>query len=217
VTHSVAQALEVVIKPGAVDGKLVHDRTMASDASLVKVYDTVVLENAGDLREERMGAQEFSEAGYQRPEPILTQRGQQLVEQEQEPLPEERELPGPCGSRHVLHAQLLPGLAEQREPRIIEHRQQEEHVAPIIARDLGRGERPLHVVAQSVPKGEKKAISCYGIHARCPGDPHWQEQVWLRFVAESNRLITPEVLETRVYVHFDCEIEPHLTVAERTA
>ena len=42
----------------------------------------------------------------------------------------------------------------------------------------------MQVVAQSVPKGEKKAISCYGILARCPGDPAWQEQMWVRFVEE---------------------------------
>ncbi len=43
---------------------------------------------------------------------------------------------------------------------------------------------PLQVVDQSVPKGERKAISCYGILARCPGDPAWREQMWVRFVAE---------------------------------
>ena len=44
--------------------------------------------------------------------------------------------------------------------------------------------RPLQVVEQTVPKGERKAISCYGILARCPGDPAWTEQMWVRFVAE---------------------------------
>lgn len=42
--------------------------------------------------------------------------------------------------------------------------------------------RPLRVVEQSVPKGEKKAISCYGLLLECPADPEWTEQIWLRFV-----------------------------------
>lgn len=44
--------------------------------------------------------------------------------------------------------------------------------------------KPLQVVGQTVPKGEKKAISCYGLLARCPGDDAWAERMWLRFVAE---------------------------------
>jgi hypothetical protein len=44
--------------------------------------------------------------------------------------------------------------------------------------------RPLQVGGQSVPKAEKKAIRCLGLLARCPGDPQWQEQMGLRFVAE---------------------------------
>jgi hypothetical protein len=51
VPYSVAQALEVVIKPGAVDGELVHARRMASGALLVKVYDTVVLDGRGTFVE----------------------------------------------------------------------------------------------------------------------------------------------------------------------
>jgi hypothetical protein len=167
-------------------------------------------------------------------------------------------------------------------------------------------QRPLHVVGQSVPKGEKKALSCYGLLARCPADPAWSEQMWVRLVAErpvsaltirflewscahleaagkrallmvwdnagwhisrevkhwirahnwsvrqrgkgvriiacylpSRRpwlnpiepkwmhgkravaepdgLLSLEELERRVCVHFDCEIEPHLRVAEKAA
>jgi hypothetical protein len=44
VTHSVTQTLEVVIKPGAINGELVHRRTIAPGTQLVTVYDTVVLE-----------------------------------------------------------------------------------------------------------------------------------------------------------------------------
>jgi transposase len=44
--------------------------------------------------------------------------------------------------------------------------------------------RPLQVVGQSVPKGEKKAKSCFGLLTRCPGDSAWEEQMWLRFIAE---------------------------------
>lgn len=44
--------------------------------------------------------------------------------------------------------------------------------------------RPLRVEEPSVPKGEKKALACYGLLTRCPADPRWQEQLWLRFVAE---------------------------------
>ena len=36
----------------------------------------------------------------------------------------------------------------------------------------------------SVPKTEKKALACYGLLARCPGNLTWEEQMWLRFVAD---------------------------------
>ena len=44
--------------------------------------------------------------------------------------------------------------------------------------------RPLRVEEPSVPKDEKKALACYGLLARCPADPAWEEQLWLRFVAD---------------------------------
>jgi hypothetical protein len=179
-------------------------------------------------------------------------------------------------------------------------------VSPPQGSAWAEAKRPLQLVGQSVPKGEKKAISCYGILARCPGDPAWQEQMWLRFVAERpvsaltiqflewsgakaeaqgkrallliwdnagwhmshevrswirahnwavrrrragvrivvcflpskspwlnpiepkwmhgkravaepDGLLTFEELERRVCLHFDCEMEPHLTVAEKAA
>lgn len=56
--------------------------------------------------------------------------------------------------------------------------------------------RPLQIVGQSVPKNEKKALSCYGLLARCPADPTWSEQMWVRFVAERPvSALTKEFLE----------------------
>lgn len=40
--------------------------------------------------------------------------------------------------------------------------------------------RALRVEEASVPRGEKNALACYGLLARCPGDPTWEEQMWLR-------------------------------------
>jgi hypothetical protein len=48
-----------------------------------------------------------------------------------------------------------------------------------------------------------------------PIGPKWMHGK--RAVAEPNGLITTEELERRVCVHFDCEIEPHLTAAEEAA
>jgi hypothetical protein len=42
--------------------------------------------------------------------------------------------------------------------------------------------RPLRVVEQSVPKEEKKALSCYGLLLQSPADAEWREEIWLRFV-----------------------------------
>lgn len=55
-------------------------------------------------------------------------------------------------------------------------------VSPPLGSAWAEAGRPLRVVEQSVPKGEKKAISCYGLLLQSPADPEWTEQVWLRFV-----------------------------------
>ncbi len=45
-------------------------------------------------------------------------------------------------------------------------------------------DQPLRLVEQSVPKDdpEPKALACYGLLVRIPGDPEEVRQVWLRFV-----------------------------------
>lgn len=179
-------------------------------------------------------------------------------------------------------------------------------VTPAQGSAWAEAQQPLRLVEQAVPKGEKKALSCYGLLARCPADPAWSEQMWVRLVAERpvsvltleflewscarleaagkrallmvwdnagwhisrevrrwirvhnwsvrrrgkgvrivacylpsrspwlnpiepkwmhgtravaepDGLIMLEELERRVCVHFDCEIEPHLCVAEKAA
>lgn len=55
-------------------------------------------------------------------------------------------------------------------------------VSPPQGAAWAEAKRPLQLVEQTVPKGETKALSCYGLLLRCPGELACSEQMWVRFV-----------------------------------